>query len=158
MTNDTINDLDAMFASRLARIAVPPRRRRAAQQRNVRALIAAAAAGVVIASSVTVFDAAAQADSQGAGCADLVTKLQLYLGTATAVKTVTPGAPKSSPLPDAKGAVAGDKPVPNDETTSKVSGDATQLMKASATPIASCVVGDQTITIYKTGDALRLSR
>ena len=158
MTHDTIHDLDALFASRLARIPVPARRTRPVRRHDARALVAAAAAGIVIASSITVFDAAATAESQGAGCADLVTKLQLYLGTATTVKTVTPGAPKSSPLPDAKAAVPGDKPVPNDETTSKASGDATQLMKASATPIMTCVVGGQTITIYKTGDALRLSR
>lgn len=155
---DRTRDLDALFAARLARIPVPDRRARAVPRRSARAVAAAVATGVILASTVAVFDAAAQADSQGAACASLATKLQLYVGSATAVKAITPGAPKGAPSTDARAAMPAEKRDALANAATKPTVDAARVTKAAVTPIATCVINGETITVYKTDEALRASR
>src|SRR6266498_2537252 len=80
MNEPVSRDLDVLFEERLSRIPVPPRptvRRRGPERR-----IAAAVGAAVLAAAAmgTVFAANASAESQGATCADLVTRFKLLTG------------------------------------------------------------------------------
>lgn len=80
MNDASSRDLDLLFEERLSRIPVPPRP--VLQRRSARRRIAGtiAAAALVAATMGTVLAANASAESQGATCADLVTRFQLLTG------------------------------------------------------------------------------
>src|SRR5437867_12946631 len=80
MNEQVSQDLNALFQERLCRIPVP--RRPTVRSRSPRRRLAAAVAAAALAAAAmgTVFAANAAADSQGATCADLVTRFQLLMG------------------------------------------------------------------------------
>lgn len=79
--NDAFDrDLDVLFENRLGKIPVPPRpaiRRRSSAGRITAAV---AATALVVGTMGTVFAANASAESQGATCADLITRFKLLTG------------------------------------------------------------------------------
>lgn len=75
------DDLDVLFQERLSRIPVPPRPLRRPPSTRRRLAAAIVAAVLAVAMMGLVLGANASADSQGATCADLVTRIKLLTGT-----------------------------------------------------------------------------
>ena len=137
MSQSFERDIADLFEDRLARISVPPRRTGRRHRSHGRALAAATAVGLLLGSAATVLQANADAESQGVGCADIVTKLKLHVGIAV-VANSRPGNLVAFP----NGSASGTLPQSSDP----------------GTPIATCSVDGTTFQVFDRGTSWAIQR
>lgn len=164
MSADFDGELLAMFDERLSRIAVPARRARAHPTRRTRALAAAAGMGLLLGGSATILQATAFADAQGVSCADIATKMKVYMGTAHVVRSTPPPyptLPRGASAPPGVRNVMGPngsrewiKAPPSDARSSTAPGS----ILAAGKPTATCTVDGVTIQVFDLGTSMAIRR
>ena len=139
------SELDDIFEARLARIPVPPRA--GPRPRRAMGRMGAILAALVLVASVsgTVFAANASAESQGASCADLITRFKLLTGIAHVTKVE----PSAADLAARAAKIEAGKQLP------QASPDGQRAANAPVTQ-TTCVMDGETVTVYRTGDGVKI--
>ncbi len=164
MNAELDHDLQTAFVERLSRIPVPARRARPPLRWRVRAIAAACSAGLLLGSSATVLQANAFAESQGISCADIATKMKVYMGTATVRRSTPPPYPSLAPgesAPPGTRVVTG--PNGSTEWIKTPSGDTRSAINpnsifATGKPTATCTVDGVSFQVFDFGTSMAIRK
>ena len=144
------SELDDIFETRLARIPVPPRAgprpRRAMGRRG--AILATLV--LVAGASGTVFAANVSAESQGASCADLITRFKLLTGIAH----VTYAEPSAADLAARAAKIAAGNQLPQ---ASQAGTDSQRAANGAPITQTTCVMDGGTVTVFTSGDGIKIA-
>ena len=149
------SELDDIFEARLARIPVPPRA--GPRQRRARGRMGAIIAALVLvaAASGTVFAANASAESQGASCADLITRFKLLTGIAH----VTYAEPSAADLAARAAKIAAGNQLAQASPKGQLATNGSPITAANGSPITqtTCVMEGEAVTVYTSGDGVKIA-